>query len=105
MGDVIGKANKGFRTLKEILPSFEESKDKFISREWQAYGVTLAKELGDLPHKALYIKMARDYPRNVLEVARQFVSDAKARSKGRLFMWKVKELLKTSKQTEVTDKS
>ncbi len=89
--------DKGFRTLKDILPSFEETKDKYISREWQAYGVTLAQELGDIAHKALYIKMARDYPRNVLEVARQFVSDAKARSKGRLFMWKVKELQKGSR--------
>jgi hypothetical protein len=53
----------------------------------------LAQELGDMSHKSLYMKLAKDTPRILLERARSFVKDAEnARSKGRLFMWKLKEL-------------
>jgi len=48
--------------------------------------------LEDLPHKSLYMKMCKEYPRGILEEARSFVSDSNARSKSKLFMWKVKEL-------------
>src|SRR5258708_20513039 len=72
-----------------------DDKDKFISVEFQKYGYDLAVELGDMPHKALYIKLAKTTPRNMLEDARSFVKDASnARSKDRLFMWKLKELKK-----------
>lgn len=78
--------------ISQILKNFNPLQDKYISREFQKYGYDLAMELGDLPHKALYIKLAKSYPRAILERARCFVKDARARSKGRLFMWKLKEL-------------
>ncbi len=75
-----------------------DDKDKFISVEFQKYGYDLAVELGDLAHKALYIKLAKTTPRNMLENARSFVKDASnARSKGRLYMWKLNELKKAAK--------
>ena len=91
--------NKGKQpqSLGDILEKFNPLKDKYISREFQKYGYDLAVELNDLGHKALYIKMAKEVPRPLLEKARYFVKDAKARSKPKLFMWKVRELKKEIK--------
>ncbi len=67
--------------------------DKYVSREFQKYAYDLAQELGDMPHKSLYMKLAKETPRGLLESARSFVKDAEnARSRGRLFMWKLKQL-------------
>lgn len=75
-----------------ILQTFNPLEDKYISREFQAYGVYLSETLDDYKHKALYIRLAKTVPRAILEKALSFVKDSKARSKGRLFMWKLKEL-------------
>lgn len=84
---------KGLTQISDVLKKFKIEEDKYVSREFQQYGYDLANELGDLAHKALYIKLAKQYPRSLLENARSFVKDANnARSKGRLFMWKLKEL-------------
>lgn len=71
-----------------------EDKGGYITQEFQDYGYRLAVELDDMPHKSLYIKMAKTYPRHILEKALSFVTDSQARSKARLFMWKVRELKK-----------
>lgn len=80
------------QTVGEILKQFNPLEDKYISREFQKYGYDLAEELNDLEHKALYIKLAKNVPRLILEKARYFVKDANARSRAKLFMWKLKEL-------------
>ncbi|RJR23418.1 hypothetical protein C4578_04255 [Candidatus Microgenomates bacterium] len=80
------------QTIGDILKKFDPLKDKYISREFQKYGYDLAVELGDLKHKALYIKLAKTVSRPILEKARYFVKDAKAKSKPRLFMWKLRQL-------------
>lgn len=87
-------AVKGFTPIGDLLKKYEKvEEDKYISREFQQYGYELAEELGDLKHKALYIKLAKTTPRGYLETARAFVKDAdNARSKGRLFMWKLKQI-------------
>lgn len=85
---------QGFASVKSVLDRFDFEHKKYVSREFQDYGYRLAEELGDLSHKSLYIKMAKSEDRLVLEKARCFVKDARARHKGRLFMWKVKELKK-----------
>ncbi|KKR89817.1 MAG: hypothetical protein UU51_C0024G0006 [Microgenomates group bacterium GW2011_GWC1_41_20] len=70
-----------------------EDKDKYVSREFQKYAYDLAVDLNDLPHKSLYMKLAKETPRILLEKARTFVKDAtNANSKGRLFMWKLAQL-------------
>ncbi len=70
-----------------------EDRDKYISREFQKYAYDLAVELGDLPHKSLYMKLAKITPRILLERAKSFAIDAtKESNKGRLFMWKLKQL-------------
>lgn len=79
-------------SLGEVLKHFDPLQDKYISREFQAFGCHLAEKLGDTRRKSLYIKLAKTLPRPVLEKALSFVVDSNARSKGALFMWKLKEL-------------
>ena len=80
------------KSISDVLNTFDPLEDKYISREYQSYGVYLAEKLEDTKRKGLYIKMSRDLPRVVLTQALRFVVDSKARSKGALFMWKLKEM-------------
>lgn len=82
--------------IGDIVKKYKlDDTDKYVSREFQKYAYDLAVELGDLDHKSLYMKLAKETPRVLLEKARSFVKDAvNARSKGRLFMWKLSELKK-----------
>jgi len=80
------------QTIGDILTKFNPLEDKYISREFQAYGIYLAESLGDYKHKALYIRLAKTVPRAILEKALSFVKDSNAKSKARLFMWKMKQL-------------
>lgn len=87
-----------FSKLGNILQGFNPLEDKYISREFQKYGYELAQELGDDEHKSLYMKMAKELPRALLERARNFVKDAgKVETPGRLFMWKLSQLKKEIK--------
>ena len=79
-------------SIKDILKNFDPLKDKYISRDFQAFGIYLAERLGEPKRKSLYIKLAKTIPRPVLEEALRFVVDSKARKKGALFMWKLKKM-------------
>ncbi len=80
--------------MQQILLNYNlDDKGKYISREFQDYGYRLAMELDDEKHKSLYIKLAKEENRALLEKARLFVKDAyQPKSKARLFMWKLKQL-------------
>ncbi|OGH18179.1 MAG: hypothetical protein A3F31_00305 [Candidatus Levybacteria bacterium RIFCSPHIGHO2_12_FULL_38_12] len=84
------------RSVKQILKKFNPIEDKYISREFQSFGMYLAEELNDYKHRGLYIKLAKTVHRSILEKALSYVVDSKARNKGALFMWKVKELKNTA---------
>lgn len=81
----------------QILKGFNPTKDKYISREFQAFGVYLSEELNDPKHKSLYIKLAKTVHRSILEKVLSFVIDSKAKNKGALFMWKLNQLKAGSK--------
>lgn len=84
--------------IGDVLKKFNSDEDKYISFEFQKYGYELADELGDLKNKSLYIKLAKETPRGLLETARNFVKDAyQVKSRPRLFMWKLSELKKEAK--------
>jgi hypothetical protein len=93
------------KTAKEILMSHDwldnrQKSEKYISQEFQDFGLRLAHMLGDTQHKALYIKLAKKEERSLLEQAASFASDYQnARNKGRIFMWKLKELKAENKKT------
>lgn len=72
--------------------NLKNNEDKYLSREFQQFGIYLSEKLEDPKHKALYIKMAKELPRETLGAALSFVLDANAKSKAKLFMWKVKQL-------------
>ncbi len=78
--------------ISNILKTFNPATDKYISREFQAFGIHLAEELNDYKHKSLYIKLAKTMHRSLLEKALSFASDSKAKNKGALFMWRLKQL-------------
>jgi len=80
------------QSVSDILKKFNPLEDKYVSREFQSFGVHLAEKLGDTRRKSLYIKFAKTIPRPILEKALRFVVDSRARKKGALFMWKLKEL-------------
>jgi len=83
------------RALGDLLAKYDWDKKKYISREFQDYGYRLAVALDDLDNKSLYIKLAKELPRAWLEEAKNFVKGAyEVRSRGRLFMWKLKEIKK-----------
>ena len=66
---------------------------KYVSTEYQRYGLRLAGKLDDKTRLTMYIKWAKTKPRAILESALSFVSDyPNAESKSKLFMWKVKQL-------------
>ncbi len=84
-----------FSGINKILATYkiDEDKQRRISREWQDYAYRLALEFSDKAHTSLYMRLVKNTPRPILEEARVFVKGAmNAKSKGRLFMWKVKEL-------------
>lgn len=80
------------QAVGDILNRFNPLEDKYISREFQSYGVYVSESLGDYKHKSLYIKLAKTVPRVFLEKALSYVVDSKAKNKGALFMWKLKDL-------------
>lgn len=80
------------QSVKQILKNFNPTKDKYISREFQLFGIHLSEQLDDYKHKGLYIKLAKTVHRSILEKALSFAVDSNAKNKGALFMWKLKEI-------------
>ncbi len=83
------------KTIRDLLKDQKEIFDdhKYVTREFQDFGYRLALKLDDLKHKALYIKLAKEVPRVQIEQALSFTADyPNARNKGKVFMWKLKEL-------------
>ena len=79
--------------IKDIIKKKLPERDFRCTYEYQAYGNRLAEEFHDTPHRALYIKLAKNDDRNLLEQAREYVlKSEKATTKGRLFMWKLSQL-------------
>ncbi len=85
------------QAIKSILKNFKPIEDKYISREFQSFGIYLSEELEDYKHRGLYIRLAKTVHRSILEKALSFVSDSNAKNKGALFMWKLKQLKENSK--------
>ena len=94
------RKNKGLTKVGDQLDKYIiDDTDKYISREFQKYGYELAKELGDLKSKSLYIKLAKETSRGQMEAARNFVKDANnVKSPGKLFMWKLGKIKEETKK-------
>lgn len=93
------------KTIASILDQTRNlNRPKNLTTEFQLYGVYICEQLGDSRY-SLYIKLAKNENRHLLEEALSFTKGyANAKNKGKLFMWKLKQLrdeqkAKTSAQT------
>jgi hypothetical protein len=92
-----------YSSLKSLLAQSQQRApyNPYINHEFQDYGYELAKKLNDLDHKALYMKLAKTYPRTLLDNVYSFVSDyPNAKNKGKIFMWKLKQIREKSEETK-----
>ncbi len=82
------------------------AKDKRTIRyEFQAYAQRLAEELQDGKKMTLYMKLAKEVDRSLLEQAREHVlGSERVRNPGALFMYKLKQL-RDQKRRSVIDKA
>lgn len=88
--------------MKSIGQIIDEQKNpqrpKNLSTEFQVYGVYLAEVLEDTKHYSLYIKLAKQYERTILDEALTYTKAyTKAKSKARVFMWRLSIILKDQK--------
>jgi len=80
------------------------NKHKYVSTEYQVYGLRLAGKLGDKKRTTMYIKWAKEKPRAILEIAYSFAIDyPNAKDRSRIFMWKVKELENERKEGKIQE--
>lgn len=93
------------QSINSVLKKFDPVKDKYVSREFQTFGLKLAEELDDYKHRSLYMKLAKTVHRSILEQALTFCIDSNAKNKGGLFMWKLAELRRGEKERKALKKS
>lgn len=89
-----------FQALGGMFQKYKlEDKGGYITKEFQDFGYRMALELEDVKRTSLYMRLAKNTKRGMLEKALSFVADApNVKSKSRLFMWKLKQL-KENKDT------
>lgn len=81
------------QSISDILKDRGIVSDHRNQYEYQAYGNKLAEDLKDPKHRTLYIKLAKEEDRKILDKALSFAMDTdKQFGLGKLFMWKLKEL-------------
>ena len=81
--EVMQKATKD-DYLKQLK---ERGEDKRVSREFQQTGLDIAEILGDDKHKALYIKLAKEYDNGaLLRLAKDVAERGGVKNKGAYFM-------------------
>lgn len=91
-------------SIADQLKLYKETinkRQKYVKNEFQAYGLELAKELGDWKNRSLYIRLTKTTDRKILEQARYFVKDQTTgtiKTPYKLFMWKVKQLKEATKK-------
>lgn len=78
--------------VSDVLKNFNPTKDKYISRDFQAYGIWLSEEMEDYKNRGMWIRLAKTNHRSVLEKALSFVKDSNADNKIALFLWKMKQI-------------
>lgn len=84
-------------TLFDLLQThkIKDSGRKYISQEFQDFAYRLAMELSgpeDRKTISMCMRLVQKKPRALLETALQFVSDAPARNKVALFLWKLGQI-------------
>lgn len=90
--------------LKKVFGNkfLERAKRKNITKPYQFFGIWIAQNLDDYKNIPLYIRLAKNQDKTLLEHAVSYVKDyPNARSKQKLFLWFLKgKLKKTTSQKE-----
>lgn len=94
------KKKKEPKSMKDLLDQWQFDPErmkskKYVQHEFQDFGLRLAHSLNDPGHKSLYIKLAKQEKRGMLEKALRFSIDypgMDGKNKGKLFMWALKKL-------------
>jgi hypothetical protein len=85
-------------TAKELLASYNvldaDKKQNHAHHEFQAFAYRLAHDLRDMENLKIYMRLARNVERSLMERAYSYALDANTDNKGKVFFWKVKELRK-----------
>jgi hypothetical protein len=90
------------KSIGQILIGFNPTKDKYISRDFQSYGIYLAEQFNDYKNRGMWIKLAKNNHRSVLEKAYSFVIDSNADNKIALFLWKLKQIKTQNSKVKAT---
>lgn len=98
------KSSKPAKSLAEIFKAKRDG-TKYVNHEFQVFGHYLATQLDASPKQySLFIKMAKEEERWVLQHCLEFVKDVKnAKSKVKLFMWKFKQVKQEVKEKKLTN--
>lgn len=89
-----------FISAKTILTTInildeDEDKNKKIrhpKNEFQAFAYKLSKDFNDDKNLKIYMRLAKTVERSLMERAYSFAIDSNSDQKGRLFLWKLKQL-------------
>lgn len=86
------------KSIKQAIAEVKfKDRPKNIAHEFQFYGCFLAESLDDTKHYSLYIKLAKETPRQILEDALNYTKGYySAKNKARVFMWRLSELRKNN---------
>lgn len=81
------------KSIGTIIGETKFNRPKNLSTEFQVYGVYLAEQLSDTKRYSLYIKLAKNTPRELLDEALTYTKEfTNAKSRARVFMWRLKQL-------------
>lgn len=91
-----------FVSAKSILTSINILDEEDVNRakqkkrhpknEFQAFAYKLSKDLNDDKNLTIYMRLAKTVDRSLMEQAYSFAVDSNSQEKGRLFLWKLKQL-------------
>lgn len=94
------------QSAKEIFTSYDllagEDNKRHPKHEFQAYAYRLASDLDDVKNLQIYMRLAKNVERTLLEQAYSYCIDSNATDKGRVFLWKVKEIRKEITRKKIT---
>ncbi|BCX13927.1 MAG: hypothetical protein KatS3mg085_459 [Candidatus Dojkabacteria bacterium] len=93
------------KSAKEILLDYDILKgdgNRHPKHEFQAYAYRLAHDLNDLVNLKIYMRLAKNVERTLLEQAYAYAIDSKTEEKAKIFLWKVKDLRKKLSQLKIT---
>ena len=94
------------KSIGDVLRELhDKDSGKYLKYEWQLYAYNLANWLGDEKRMSMYMKLAKNEKRETLQLAWDFVKESNAKSRPRLFLWKLTQLKKEQSEKEKLGKA